>query len=193
MSSHLAMVRRALRLYRSATPEMHAAGVQWYAVAQDAARTIWPESPERAAGVIAALSPRLSWKTNVRYARAIVHTARTGQDCPTGLGLKRNTAIAWKIVTGAQSAEDALKGPKTSRFYRNIMGDMDCATIDVWMMRALLLPSEITYDKEGIPRAPKGRAYLRMESAVRRAAQIAGIPTAMMQAILWTLVRGSAA
>lgn len=52
------MVRRILATYRRATPAELAAGAEWYRVAQDAAAVIYPERPDIAAGVIAALSPR---------------------------------------------------------------------------------------------------------------------------------------
>lgn len=191
LPSQTTMVRRLLRLYRSATPAVVAAGESWYTAAQDAAAQIYPERPDIAAGVIAALSPRCQWVTNVRWARAVVHAANTGQECPR-VSTEDNRAAAWKIAQGAAPLS-VLNGPKVSRFYRNIMADMDCATVDVWMMRALLTDAEIPRNRKGEMIAPRGRMYRMLEAAIQRAAAIAGISAAMMQAICWILIRGRAA
>jgi hypothetical protein len=187
MSAQGTMVRRILKHYRAATPATLAAGESWYRAAQDAAAEIFPERPDIAAGVIAALSPRCQWSTNVRWARAIVHAARTGAPCPA-VHTETMRAIAWKIATGEQTPEDALKGPKISRFYRNIMQDMNCATVDVWAMRAALGP--------GMPagkQAPTRVEYRAIEAAYIRAAEIVGTSAAMLQAVVWIQVRGRAA
>ncbi len=187
MTANTAMVRRILRHYRAATPAVHAAGQSWYRAAQDAAAAIYPERPDIAAGVIAALSPRAQWSVNVRWARAIVHAARTGAPMPA-VHTETMRTIAWRIATGEQTPEQALKGPKTSRFYRNIMQDMDCATVDIWAMRAALGPS-MPAGKQ----APTRVEYRAIESAYIRAARIAGTSPAMLQAVVWIQVRGAAA
>jgi hypothetical protein len=186
------MVRRILKHYRSATPAVHAAGASWYAAAQDAAAAIYPERPDIAAGVIAALSPRCQWTTNVRWARAIVHAARTGAPMPA-VHTETMRGIAWSIATGQQTPTDALKGPKISRFYRNIMQDMECATVDVWAMRAALGPGNVPLDAKGKEKAPTRTQYRAIESAYIRAARIAGTSPAMLQAVVWIHVRGAAA
>lgn len=190
LPSQTTMVRRALRLYRSATPATIAAGESWYRAAQDAAAAIFPERPDIAAGVIAALSPRCQWTTNVRWARAVVHAALSGQECPR-VSTMDNRRAAWRIANGADPL-NVLNGPKVSRFYRNIMADMSCATVDVWMMRALLTDSEIPRNAKGEMQAPGRRMYRALESALQRAAQIAGTSAAMLQAVLWILARGRA-
>lgn len=191
LPSQTTMVRRLLRLYRAATPAVIAAGESWYRAAQDAAAEIFPERPDIAAGVIAALSPRCQWITNVRWARAVVHAANTGQECPN-VSMMDNRAAAWKIAQGAAPLS-VLNGPKVSRFYRNIMADMDCATVDVWMMRAALGADNVPTDAKGKEKAPTIRQYRAIESAVQRAAALAGISAAMLQAVVWIVVRGAAA
>lgn len=192
MSNQTAMIRRILRHYRSATPAVHAAGQSWYRAAQDAAAAIYPERPDIAAGVIAALSPRCQWVTNVRWARAIVDAARSGAPVPA-VHTETMRAIAWAIATGEQTPEQALKGPKISHFYRNIMQDMDCATVDVWAMRAALGADNVPLDAQGKKRAPGRKLYREIENAYIRAAEIAGTSPAMLQAVTWIQVRGAAA
>jgi hypothetical protein len=183
-------VRRILKHYRSASPATLAAGSTWYAAAQDAAAAIWPERPDIAAGVIAALSPRCQWITNVRWAYAVVHAARYGQECPA-VHTTTMRRIAWAIATGEQTPADALKGPKIARFYRNILGDMSCATVDVWAARAAE-GANVKRDANGVEVAPSGRRYEAIENAYIRAAEIAGTSPSMMQAVTWIQVRGRA-
>jgi hypothetical protein len=70
--------RNVTRIFRQATPDQLAAGRDWYARARRLAEELayrLPESHrhhgdvERAAAVIAVLSPRVSWPLNVRLAR----------------------------------------------------------------------------------------------------------------------------
>lgn len=181
-----AMVRRILAMYRRATPAELAAGADWYATAQDAAAEIYPERPDIAAGVIAALSPRAQWAVNIRWARAMVHAARTGQECPA-VHTQTMRAIAWKIATGEQSYSDALNGPKTSRFARAIdptVADLSRVTVDAWAARTAEGRTSPSHNANGAI-APTGRRYLAIERAYQRAAQIAGTDPAIMQAVCW--------
>jgi hypothetical protein len=181
-----AMVRRILATYRRATPAELAAGRGWYATAQDAAAEIYPERPDIAAGVIAALSPRCHWSTNIRWARAVVYAARTGQECPR-VSTKTMRAIAWRIATGEQTYADALKGPKTSRFARAIdpiVADLSRVTVDAWAARTAEGRTSPSHNENGAV-APKGARYARIERAYQRAAQIAGTDPAILQAVCW--------
>jgi hypothetical protein len=180
------MVRRILATYRRATPAELAAGRDWYATAQDAAAEIYPERPDIAAGVIAALSPRAQWAVNVRWARAVVYAARTGQDCPR-VHTQTMRAIAWRIATGEQSYAEALKGPKTSRFARAIdptVADLSRVTVDAWSARTAEGKASPSHNANGAV-APTGKRYARIERAYQRAAQIAGTDPAIMQAVCW--------
>lgn len=191
------MVRRITRMYRSATPAEYAAGVEWYRVAQDAAATIYPERPDIAAGVIAALSPRCMWGTNLRWARAVIHAARTGQECPR-VSTQTMRAIAWDIATGKRTYAEALKGPKTSRFAAAIdptVADLSRVTVDVWAARTAEGKNSPSHNHNGAI-APNGKRYAAIESAYQRAAQIVGQDPAIVQAVCWlreqTLTRSRA-
>jgi hypothetical protein len=181
-----AMVRRITRMYRRATPAEYAAGVEWYRVAQDAASEIYPERPDIAAGVIAALSPRAQWSVNLRWARAVIHAARTGQECPA-VHTQTMRAIAWSVATGKVPYAEALKGPKTSRFARAIdptVADLSRVTIDVWAARTAEGKNSPSHNANGAI-APNGRRYLAIERAYQRAAQILGQDPAIVQAVCW--------
>lgn len=188
------MVRRILATYRRATPAELAAGVEWYRVAQDAASEIYPERPDIAAGVIAALSPRAQWSVNLRWARAVIHAARTGQECPA-VHTQTMRAIAWRIATGQQDYSEALKGPKTSRFARAIdptVADLSRVTVDAWSARVAEGKNSPSHNANGAV-APTGARYAAIERAHQRAGEILGVPAAVVQAVTWVVVRGRAA
>jgi hypothetical protein len=185
-TNQTAMVRRILATYRRATPAELQAGRDWYRTAQDAAAEIFPERPDIAAGVIAALSPRAQWATNLRWARAMVHAARTGQECPA-VHTQTMRAIAWDIATGVKTYSEALNGPKTSRFARAIdptIADLSRVTVDAWAARTAEGKNSPSHNANGAV-APTGRRYLAIERAYQRAAQIAGTDPAIVQAVCW--------
>jgi hypothetical protein len=124
------------------------------------------------AGVIAALSPRIKWNSNVLGADHILG----GGD--TGPGFNRNVEKACRIRDGERPLR-VLGGPKVTAFYRAIMGDQNAAVIDVWMWRAMgLAPGELKYEEA--------------EAVLRRAAEQAGVSVSSFQALVWTQVRGGA-
>lgn len=181
-----AMVRRILATYRRATPAELQAGRDWYATAQDAAGEIFPERPDIAAGVIAALSPRAQWSVNLKWARAVVHAARTGQECPA-VHTQTMRAIAWDIATGVKTYSEALNGPKTSRFARAIdpaIADLSRVTVDAWAARTAEGAASPSHNHNGAV-APKGARYAQIERAYQRAAEILSQDAAVVQAVCW--------
>ncbi len=179
-----AMVRRICKAYRAATPAHLAAGLGWYAEAWRAAEEILPANPYLAAGVIAALSPRCQWSTNLRWARAVVAAAMAGQECPA-VSTMSNRAAAWKIAQGA-AALDVLNGPKVRAFYSNITGDVTAVTVDVWASR---VATGLTgKDAERAIATPK--RYALVADAYRRAAVVLGVTPREVQAATWVAARG---
>lgn len=197
-SHHDTMVRNITRAFRKATPAHMAAGLGWYAEAYRVAAQIWPERPDLAAGVIAALSPRCQWSTNQVWAAAVVHAARTGQACPA-VSTMPNRRTAWAIANG-ESPVTALgtftksgkvkSGMKIRAFWANIMGDQTAVTCDVWAVYAAL-----GYKDESMVKSPAN--YARVAAAYRHAARILSrtegrvVSPREVQAAVWVSVRGS--
>jgi len=128
-----------------------------------------------AAGVIAALSPRIRWVRNLAVARLALAGKKV-----TGV-FKNNLAKARRIIAGEKPL-GVLSGPKTRAFYRAIMGDESAAVIDVWMLRA------VNYAKYKL----RDHEYNRITSALARAAHVVGTTIARLQAVVWAVVRGRA-
>lgn len=174
------MRRRILAHWANATAADVASGLEWYGRAQSAASAMLPADPERAAGVIAALSPRCQWRTNLAWAAAVIQAAESGEACPA-VHTRTMRAQAWRIANG-EPALDVLNGPKVRAFYSNIVGDTSAVTVDVWAMRAADPSME----------ALSARAYALTARAYREAAGIIGVAPRDLQAAVWVHVRGAA-
>lgn len=197
LPSHDVMVDNILRTYRRATPEHIHAGYAWYAEAQEFARTLATATdyPLRAiAGVIAALSPQQSWAINKSNARIAVDVHYMVGSCASiSLHTKPQMAKVQRILDG-ETPESVLRGPKESAFSRNIQGDYSLGTIDRHAFTVAVgkpLPDVNPITGKALGGIGKG-AYKRIHAAYVEAAAILGIPVAILQAITWIVIRGSA-
>jgi len=148
----------------------------WYFEAQEVAEDVAENlgaSLEIGASVVSAFSPRERWSSNVAKALAF------SQGKPVA-GLSNNIRMA---EAAKVAGFDALKGLKTNAFARAIAGDTDAVVIDVWMMRAAGMPTD----------SPNKTQYREVSEAVRNVAAEFGITPRTAQALIWIIVRGSAA
>ncbi len=179
-----ARVRRICKAFRAATAADLAAGLGWYAEARRVAVAIDPRNPERAAGVIAALSPRCQWSTNVAWSRAVVGAADAGAPVPA-VHTETMRAQAYRIAAG-EAPLSVLNGPKVRAFYANIVGDTDAVTVDVWAAR---VATGLTgKDAERAISTPA--RYAAIANDYRRAAEILGVTPREVQAATWVAARG---
>lgn len=115
------LARHIVATYEAATPAERVEGRSWYATARDAAVELDPTDPERAAAVIAVLSPRVSWDRNVKLAA----DAYAGRPLAC---LKRNAEKAMTLVNGADP-EEIVSGEKVRAFWRAIVNPTDARAI----------------------------------------------------------------
>ncbi len=180
--------RRLETLYAQASRETIAEGRAWYPRAFAEARELAPDAPERAAAVIAALSPQTRWRENVAGARALLSCDPLAVATLALPGYRSNHAKAAAIAhAGApfgQGPGDAFgaEAPKVRAFFAAIVGDLASVTLDVWAMRA-------AYPRWN-GRPPSGAAYRRGVAAYRLAAERCGEHARDFQAIIWLHVRG---
>ena len=159
----------------SATPEQIAQASNWYSEAQDIAKSMSDLSGlsiEKCASILAAFSPRERWASNVKYANMFIG----GGTPPT---LTNNINMAYAAMVHGFSA---LNGLKTNSFARNIAGDKDAVTIDVWMIRAAGMDAS-----KGV----NDTQYRIMTEIVRELAANRGMYPATAQALIWIIVRGN--
>ncbi|MES2156057.1 MAG: hypothetical protein V4510_13065 [bacterium] len=173
---HEELVTSLLTHYEEAGTD-HAAG--WYREARSYARALTREHGGglgRAAGIIAALSPQISWGVNKRLAAQVMEHGWPQEGC-----LRLSEQRAHDIWMGDRPLA-VLGGPKTRAFYRAIMGDEDAVVLDTWMATAMGWPHN----------AFSARQYERCERALREAAAVTSLAPSAFQAIVWTQVRGGA-
>lgn len=178
------MVNRLLTLYNAATPYDVEAGREWYANASATAHALLAGTPlslAHAAGVIAALSPRVRWSQNVRAAALMVDHATMHSAEPRVDGFGRNRAKAWRIANG-ENPYEVLGGKKVLAFFANILGDLQRVTVDSWAARAVM--GDEPFDSR-IPDA----LYDAIADAYIIAADRVGLEPAVFQAIIWVQIR----
>ena len=185
-AEHRAMVRRITAAWSSASAADLAAGLEWYDTARAAcdalaAGTSGRVTTEQAAGVVAALSPRMPWARNLTVAAAVIDAHVDGRPAPA-MALRRNLDVACAILDGRQSGPT---GRKVSAFARAILGDTAAVVVDVWAARAAGHPMP---DGKGLT----PRQYDAIAAAYTDAAERLGVAPRDLQAAVWVVVRGSA-
>ena len=164
------------------TPEDITPAVRWYADAREIAVTVADRlgvSVECGAVIVAAFSPRCPWARNI----ALAVDYASGREVRTIGAHIRAADRAVSLDRSGADPYDALGGPKTSAFARNIAGDLDPVTVDVWHLRA----AGVT-DRD----APTVVQYREITAATRLVAEEYGYAPAVLQAIVWTAIRGGA-
>lgn len=175
------LTRRATSHYRKATPDQIVKGHAWYEEAHAVARVqaeVHDVTIEVAAGVLAALSPRLGWGPNVQIAERVLHSGGT----LTRGALTRSLDQANRIYAGT-AAKDVLRGPKTRAFYDAILtaGHSPDPVIDrhAWDMLT---------GKRGAP-SPTPAQYRRAAQLMVRAGTILNVGHHEVQATTWIVQR----
>lgn len=170
------VVRRFLSHWHRATPEARVAGLDWYPIARGVVRQLAHESGcsvDTAAGVVAALSPRITWTRNVGAAREVLRGALVVPGC-----LSASLRKARRVAAG-ESPDGVLGGRKVRAFYAALMGDDSAPVVDIWVMRAAGLKSD----------APTPRVYDAIARALSLVAARVGAPLARVQAVVWVVAR----
>ena len=172
-------VRRITRLVRGADLDLYMAGADWYADAHSFALELAGDHGlvvEQAAGIIAALSPQVSWSQNVVMAREL---------CTTGFtrGLGMSVSRAMRILDG-EHPDDVLGGLKTRSFYANIVsgGTDRGVTVDRHAICA------VRGERNGAPAVTPAQ-YIAATRVFQRAADILGLTPPVCQAIAWVAWR----
>jgi hypothetical protein len=153
-------VANILNVLNQATDAEYDAGRNWYREANELA---WDLSTHAdvgsAAGVIAALSPRMPWGRNKELAvRAFADGRASGT-------LGNSVRAADRILAG-EDPLDVLKGDKVRSFYLNILGDTDAVTVDRHALEVYLGKRFADKDRPAVGK----RLYREVSDAYRTAA-----------------------
>lgn len=177
------ITKRAVEAFCAAPHRAHTVGAGWYEEAEREMRRIAAAGPSgfgqsAAAGVFAALSPRTQWSVNLKGAYAMAIAADIGFDAPPAVGLGISRARAWAIAQGA-NPNSVLSGNKVRAFWRNLSGDPNPVTIDIWMARSV-----------GEPEEKIASRYPLLEQAFQAAAKEVDVTPRTLQAVVWFATRG---
>lgn len=210
------VVNNILNMFDRATPANVADGARWYgsdsmALVSDLA-ALGGISREAAASVLAQTSPRTTWSRNVAVATAIVQT--WGMSVSAGLsvsdaseacvaaaracaGMIQNAQRAVIALVAAHEGEcpiSTINGPKTNAFARNLLGDRNAVTVDIWAVRIALNPTW-QRGEDDMSELILGRAgmYQALAQAYRIAANRRNVDATDMQATTWIVVRNGRA
>lgn len=176
------IVARILRTFDRATSSDVESGARWYDEAGQLACELsgGDVTVEHAAVVIAHLSPRTTWARNVASAVELIHH---GEKLAGVIGTNyERAARSLELVDPFESFGPTA--PKTLSFARNIAGDREAVTVDVWAMRVANL-DETLLGRKG--------AYDAVAHAYRVAARRRGVDPATMQATTWVVARNGRA
>jgi hypothetical protein len=179
-----ATVDRIERTYRLATDDQLAEGREWYADAGslvDVLTDVSGHSREQIAAMISHLSPRTSWSRNVAGAWSLI---TQGIGAP---GILPANVRRARLALKSDDALGTIHGPKTQRFARNILGDVDAVTVDVWATRTALGTRDKWQTETYLKRVG---IYDAIEHAFRLAARRLGVDPVTVQATCWIVERG---
>jgi hypothetical protein len=184
-------------------------GCRWYESANQFAHELaadFDTTPEIAAGVIAAVSPRMPWLRNKKVAEEVIFRFRNfDESLPAtevaqrmGLGLVSNFAMAIKIARG-EDISNVLTGTKRRSFYNNIIAPNkgDSVTVDTWMVRALMRTTTMNLKTaSGFLRANRvalggtGVGYYVIAEGCRNVAETMNLKPCQVQACYWIAQAG---
>jgi hypothetical protein len=186
MSAPVPSVARILATYDATTADERRAGARWYGAAWLYAESLSREFPraelstEHVAGIIAALSPRARWSTNIDWARSVVRARAQRRGCPP-VSTGANRRAAWRIARGEDPGA-VLMGPKVAAFWRAICGDARAVCVDIWAIRVACAEDF----------APTRKQSGEIAAAYTVAAEARGISPRDIQAATWVHARGAA-
>jgi hypothetical protein len=170
------------QIVAQAKPSQIEQATQWYADAEAVAHEVvsiyksrdMDVSLEQAASIVSAFSPRQRWSVNVRQALRFAHGDEEMRCLPNNLKMAKSAL---------ENGFNALNGKKTNSFARNIAGDENAITIDVWMMRSAGIPKD----------SPSKKDYTQLSEAIEKIAMETAMTPRTVQALVWIVYRGSAA
>lgn len=146
----------------------------WYRDSRDAIEQRYGEHSDLFCDILAATSPRKHVRANYRTAHAIIEAVLDGREYPKRGLMPNHTKNIDRVLAGQE-----LSGNKVWRFARNLRGDLQCVTVDIWMLRYLNEPGTNLTDRQ----------YAALEARCQRNAANHNLEPAEYQAIAWVVER----
>lgn len=181
------MIQNIIDTYNCSNNEDRIRGKAWYKKAHDCCLDIstkYGYSLEQVIGVMAAISPRNKWKTNICNTFSLVmgHQNKVNPKDIKISTFNKNKEKAWAILEGADPLT-ILGGNKVRAFYDNILNleQSNKITIDT---HAINIANGTKSNK-----TLSNRAYQLLSNEYIQAANSIGIHPIYLQAITWIYYR----
>lgn len=163
------------------------AGTVWYKHANQLCIALSEETGTPLAnvcGVLAALSPQVSWDANIRSCEAVV---RMGKIDKAYTGYKANVEKAYLCLS--VDPLEILGGLKVLAFYKNILdpASSEDVTIDTHIARVLF--DKMSLESNEIAYVFSKRGNIEAQVAVQKEAKKRRVKPHVLQASLWVCVR----
>ncbi len=168
----MSSVNRLIEIYQGTPRSIKEEGRCWYPSARSFFSSLARKrglAESTVLGCVAALSPFVSWKTQLERTDDFLVTRRFP-------GFGSNVRSAIRILSGA-NPDSVLKGPKVRQFYLNLLGDTNGVTLDRHAISAC------GYHGTG---AHSRRTLDRLREAYRIAARACKETPRDFQAIVWS-------
>lgn len=165
------------------TPETQAECLRWYEKAHNECKLladVFDISLNKVVGIVAALSPRNRWASNLSNTWDILETPSMSTRVGT-FNKNKEKALAIHALdnTRLDDIPEILKGRKVTNFYYNILNydTSTCVTVDVWAFRSVELEQ-------------LNKHYSTVEQAYKNVAKELGWLPWQVQAVVWGHIRG---
>ena len=181
-------LHRLLSLYQYARPEEVESGLYWYDSVGLTVRELASSYDVKltvAAGVIAVLSPNVSWETNLTDSRTVLSTLTLGghpeEITVSTYNSNKDKAISI-VMTG--NVFPYLSGPKVETFFHNLLGDysepcIDSHAINAWFGKRV--------EGSNISLRNRTTTIRKIRADYIRAANTKGLTPAQFQATIWVM------
>lgn len=196
--------RNVTRVFRAATAQDVADGTEWYARARRLAVALDADNVERAAAVIALVSPLTPWDRNVWLAGEAYRLHAAGEDVGTLLPTLKGNARKVARVLHGEDPDAVVSGLKVRAFWRTIADPTDPRAVVVDRHAYDVAVGRVTDDATrgagiGTPKRYEALAacYARAARILSRESGTVVLPSTV-QAVTWvawrrTMIRTAAA
>lgn len=189
------LTRNVTRVYRSATAQDLVDGTEWYARARRLAYDLDPTDVNRAAAVIALVSPLTPWDRNVWLAAEAYRMHAAGEDVGTLLPtLKGNARKVARVLAGENPAA-VVGGLKVTSFWLTIADPTNPHAVVVDRHAYDVAVGRVTDDETRAKGVGTPKRYAQIAECYARAAVILSRETgkavlpSTVQAVTWTAWR----
>jgi len=175
------MIKQQTKLRLSVRPEpIDYQAKSWYTDATVLIKSFYGDNWKLFIGLLASTSPRTAVKKNWNLANKILSAYLNRDSKPEKFADILGRLMPSHLVNVIRTLQGRpIKGPKVSRFYANLCGDLSVVTVDMWICKAYNIGHSKLTEK----------VYQAIERRMIADAKRQGMNPASWQAVIWYAVR----